>query len=698
MLATLSRARGEAVEALKRWSPILAPGLVLLLAFSLRTTGVEVVEALEEKVFDVFQVLKPRPYQDVPVRVLDIDDASLERLGPWPWPRTRVAELIARLQALGAKTIALDIIFSEPDQLSPEQILKNLPPGAEFAALQSKLSQLPRHDDLLAEAVAKTPVVTGFVLVPQANQVQPALKAGFAYAGDSPLSSLGDLPGAIRTLPNIETAAAGNGNLSLVPERDGLVRKVPLLFRRGPTLYPSLVLETLRVYQGASGFVVRSSGSSGTWSLGQHTGISQVKVGNWSIPTDAQGRLRVYYAEPAPERIIPAWELFDPRLPKKSLAQAVVFVGSSSLRLRDLRATPSNPSLPGVDILAQAAEQILLQRFLHRPDWAPGAEFAFALFLGVGLILLLPRLGALWCGLLGLAVTLLVFPLSWYAFISFHWLLNPVFPSLVALLVYLSSSLVSFWRSESERRKLQLFDQLKDELIATVSHDLRGPVSGMIMGCEMLSRDRSNPLTEKQKQTLKVMESSGRKLINFVNNVLDAAKIKAGKMELHCGEVRAQEIVSGIWDLFVLNASVTQKNVVQNIPPDLPSLHADRGKLEQVINNLLGNALKFTPSGGRITLEAQEQGPLVRFCVQDTGPGIAPEDIPKLFKSFSQLELAGPKKIGIKGTGLGLSICRSIVEAHGGTIWVESQQGQGSSFYFTMPQFKSGSSGLPSSS
>jgi len=672
-------------QTLKSRAHLIAPTLLLAGAFLLRFSGSPVVEALQMRVFDAFQAMGPRAYEDAGVRVVDIDEESLARCGPWPWPRGLMARLTDRLRAQGASVIAFDIVFPDPDRVSPVNALKALSATPEVRALLARAKKLEDPDIMFAQAARRAKVVTGFALTAEENQARPARRAGVSYAGDSPLMYLDGFSGAIVNLPAFEAAAAGNGGFSALPEVDGVTRRIPLLYRVGPEVYPSLVIEALRVHKGASSFSVRSSGARGARCFGQHTGISQVRIADLSLPTDSRGRLWLHFTDRAPGRTIAAWRVLEPAGRAPSLKGAVVFVGSSADRLKDIRATPLHPSVAGVEIHAEAAEQALLGRHLRRPDWADGVEAAYMLALGAALIFLLPRLGAAACGAAALAAAAAAFPASWYAFKVFGWLLDPLFPSLVAALVYLASSLIGHLRSEAERRRLEVLDAVKDEMIATVSHDLRGPVNAMIMVVDTMRMGLYGPMTEKQKHNLDLLKASGTKLTSFVSNILDAAKIKAGKMEFHMQDVRPREMLVALTDLYALSASTRGVALECAASADLPPVRADREKIEQVVNNLIGNALKFTAEGGRITVSAERDGRFVRVSVTDTGYGIAPEDIPKLFKKFEQVDLARQREVKLVGTGLGLSICKTVVEAHGGKIWAESEKGRGASFKFTVP-------------
>ncbi len=440
---------------LKRQSQIFFPLFLLGLVILLRVATPETVESLQFKVFDLFQQLKPRAYAEAPVAIVDLDDETLSKVGQWPWPRTQVAQLIARLAGDGASVIAMDMVFAEPDRTSPENILPLWPKTPDLEAVRAPLEKLPHHDNLLAQAIQEARVVTAFGLTGQPNSSRPVQKAGFAFAGDNPAIYLPHFQGAVVNLPALAAAAAGSGSFSILPEKDGVIRRAPLLLCLKDALYPSLVLETLRVAQGASGHMVKSSGSSHEISFGEHTGIVSVKTGNFIIPTDGEGRIWLYDSGSRAERFFPAWKVLAGNFAPGFFTGKIIYVGTSATGLKDLRTTPLTPFAAGVEIHAQLTEQILLQNFLYRPDWAPGLEFLFLLLTGLLIIFLMARAGALGCALVGLSAAGGVCAFSWYAFVQRHWLLDPVLPSAAVLLVYLSSSLVHFLKTESERSQIR---------------------------------------------------------------------------------------------------------------------------------------------------------------------------------------------------------------------------------------------------
>lgn len=434
---------------------VALPAAMLMAAAGLRVADPPGVQQVRHWVFDSYNRIKPRVYEDAPVRIVDIDDASLAKLGQWPWPRTVVARVISRLTALGAATIALDIVFSEPDRTTPKQMLPLWSERADAGLLRGILRKYPDHDEVLARAVARGSVVAGSALLAVDNGILPSKKASFAVAGDAPLPFLYSFKGAVVNLPGIERAAKGSGSFNTIPERDGIIRRVPLLFRAGDRMIPSLAAEALRVVQGATTLYVKSSGASGEKSFGASTGISKIKIGDLVAPTDAHGRVWLYFTKAAPQRTIPAWRIFERDFDPASLAGCILFMGTSAAGLMDQRHTPLNPLAPGVEIHAQVAEQVLLDRFLLRPDWADGAELAFLVVFGALLILLMRRLGAAGGAALALIAGGFAFGSSWWAFSREGFLVDPLFPAGVVLLIYFSSSLIGFLRTEREKAEVR---------------------------------------------------------------------------------------------------------------------------------------------------------------------------------------------------------------------------------------------------
>jgi signal transduction histidine kinase len=218
--------------------------------------------------------------------------------------------------------------------------------------------------------------------------------------------------------------------------------------------------------------------------------------------------------------------------------------------------------------------------------------------------------------------------------------------------------------------------QLREELLAVVSHDLKSPLSTILLNLTMLGRA---PEDEFEKR-LASMRRSAERMNRLVEDLLDMASIDAGHLSVEKQRLGAARLVAEAVEAMQLLATSKSLHLRSEAPSELPAVHADPTRLQQVFANLLGNAIKFTAEGGSIMVRAEASGDLVTFSVKDTGPGIAGEEMSHLFDRFWQV-----KRTARLGTGLGLFIVKGIVEAHGGSVWAESNVGQGSTFSFTIP-------------
>ncbi len=461
------------MKAYVRWIHIIVPLAILIAAIGIRVSLTDIIEEAQLKVFDVYQRIQPRTYEPAPVKFVDLDDETLDKVGQWPWPRTYLADFVARLANAGAAVIAFDMVFAEEDRTSPSNVLPLWPSSPELDALVAKRDALPDHDAVFADVLGQINAVSGFVLTNEVNERQPAIKTSWANSGDDPRPYLPPYQGAVVNLSVIQKAVAGNGSFNLQPEADSIIRRVPLVFRIGDQLHPSLSAEVLRVAQGARTNIIKASGGSGETAYGEHTGLNHIKIGRFPVPTDSLGRLWLHYTDDVPERTIPAWKLFTDTFDNSLVEGMVVVIGTSAAGLSDLRATPLNPALPGALVHVQALEQIFLDYYLDRPDWSFGAEIVYLLVLGLVLIFLLRRLGALWCAIIGVAGIAGAIWFSWFMFTDFRLLLDPIYPSFVVLLIYLAGSLINYLRTEAEKRQVRgafsqylspaLVEQLADE-------------------------------------------------------------------------------------------------------------------------------------------------------------------------------------------------------------------------------------------
>lgn len=263
------------------------------------------LEELRLRTFDLFQLISPRVAEKRPVVIVDIDEESLRKLGQWPWPRTRVAELIDRLTQHGAAAIGFDVIFAEPDRLSPGLAADT------YAALddetRAKLRALPSNDEIMAEAIKRSTVVLGETImsvpVPQ-HEGQP-LPVGLAAIGADPKPFLFSFPGLLRNIPTLDNAAAGRGLFSIIPERDGIVRRVPMVVVYQDRLLPTLTLEMIRAVTRTNTIMTRAD----------DFGIKSVAVpeARLEFPTDGKGRFWIHFSPHDPARFVSAVDVLEGR-------------------------------------------------------------------------------------------------------------------------------------------------------------------------------------------------------------------------------------------------------------------------------------------------------------------------------------------------------------------------------------------------
>ncbi|WP_367121186.1 sensor histidine kinase [Methanomethylovorans sp. PtaU1.Bin093] len=223
----------------------------------------------------------------------------------------------------------------------------------------------------------------------------------------------------------------------------------------------------------------------------------------------------------------------------------------------------------------------------------------------------------------------------------------------------------------------------KNEFLANMSHELRTPLNSIIGFSDAMLEGYSGELSPKQDHYLQHISNSGNQLLNLINGILDIAKIEAGKMELSLGTIYIEPLLTEI--LSALKPLSSKKKIKISIQreKDTNAVVADEAKLKQIIYNLLGNAIKFTPEGEEINICIGTVEKMVRISVIDNGIGISPEDQKKLFRPFTQLDSTYSRRY--QGTGLGLALTKELVELHGGRIWVESEVGKGSKFSFEIP-------------
>ena len=424
-------------------------GLILLAALiGVRYWNPGPVEELRLRGFDFYQTVQPRDAKFRPVVIVDLDEASLKEYGQWPWPRTRVADLVTKLTELGAAAIGFDILFAEPDRTSPS-VIAGTTKGLDDET-RAKLNALPSNDDVLAKAVANSRVVLGRSGdgVPKLD-ASPLDIAGFAIRGPAsnqdPKPYLVAFPVLLGNLPNLENAAAGRGLFSFRPDRDGIVRRAPLAMVADGKLVPALSTELLRVAINKDSPLIRLS----------EGGIISVGVPGYELPTDGNGRVWVYFGRSDRARYVSAKDVLKGTVPRDRFEKRLVLIGTSAVGLLDLKYTPVDSAMPGVEVHAQIIESAFTQTFLRNPLEATLTEMAVMAVMGIGIVTVGPMIGPLAMLIVGALGAAAVIAASWIAFSQYGLLYDAIFPLLAIIAVYAILVFVNYFREQAGRQRVR---------------------------------------------------------------------------------------------------------------------------------------------------------------------------------------------------------------------------------------------------
>jgi adenylate cyclase len=431
--------------------------VLMLAAIAVRIWDPDPIARVRFLVFDTFQKIEPQQYStDLPVRIVKIDDPSIEAIGQWPWSRSVFVKMLDNLQALGAAVVAFDIVFPEPERDSLSDLLTRLPDDPMAKTVLKRLKALPSNDQLLAQAISQQPTVMGIMGVSHATDRKPDPSAAFAHAGDDPLLFVPTYDGIIASIPAVQVAALGSGALNWVPDFDQIVRRIPLVVAIGEVLYPSLAIETLRVVQGASTVLVRSSNSSHDEAFGRQTGISRIRIGEFDVPTDHSGQIWLRYSHSDERRFISARDIIDGTVTSDEIEGRIILVGATASGLLDLRSTPLDAAVPGVEIHAQAIEQMITGIQLWRSDYSTGFELLIIVVGGTLLSWLSYSTGATVGAIGGAFTTSTVVAGSFLAFSKYGFLIDPSYPVIILTIVYLVGTVMLYFLTERERNQVRL--------------------------------------------------------------------------------------------------------------------------------------------------------------------------------------------------------------------------------------------------
>jgi adenylate cyclase len=420
--------------------------LVLLVGLAaLRIGDHPLIQEIRVRTFDTFQRIDPRVKTAHPVTIVDIDEKSLAKFGQWPWPRTRIADLVTNLTKLGAVVIAFDVIFSEPDRLNPDVAADTFHNLDE--EMRARLRALPSNDQVFADAMRRSRVVLGESGIADVlSELDKNLPVtGLAMLGEDPLPFMFNFPGLLRNTPVLENAAAGRGLLTINPERDGIVRRVPMIMQAQDSTMPALTFEMLRVVTGTDTIFIKAD----------KAGIQSIAVKGFSIPTDRNGQLWIHFARRDPSLYVPAVDVLEGRATPDKFDHKLVLIGTSAVGLNDIKTTPVSSAMPGVEIHAQVLEAALTGQLLSQPPYGPLVEFAAAMILGLLVIAFAPAFGPVTLVVVGALFASVLIGTSWYFYTQHRLLVDFTYPLLSTTAIYLTLIFTSFVREQKQRKQIR---------------------------------------------------------------------------------------------------------------------------------------------------------------------------------------------------------------------------------------------------
>lgn len=410
--------------------------------------------------FDTCQRLAPRVRASGPAVIVAVDEPSLARYGQWPWPRQLLAQLVDRIRAADPAVVGLNLLFPEADGFSGTTLASRLPGLA--ARTAAWVASVPDGDQTLGQALAAAPSVIG--LAGLDGPAAMALRGHFTPAvvrGDAPAERVRRYRAVLRSVPEVDGGAAGHALLS-ADVATGVVRRLPLVAAVGDTLVPGLAVEVLRVAAGAPAFSVRSDAG----------GVRAVSVGDVVVPSEPDGTMWIHFTPHDGARFVSAGAVLAGEVAPERLERKLVLVGVTALGLGDQHVTPLGERQPGVEVHAQALENIFDGRVLVRPRWAEWAEAAALVVAGALVVWLTPVVGMLRAALLAFGLGAALLGGSFAAYRELGRLFDGLTPALGLGMVYTATLGGALAEADRQRRALRQRLQEEREAAARLAGEL----------------------------------------------------------------------------------------------------------------------------------------------------------------------------------------------------------------------------------
>lgn len=571
----------------------IAGGLLVLVLLFLYLPAS--LQSLDNRLRDFFFIARGEIPQTGNVVIVDIDERSLRALGQWPWERDVVAKLLNNLADAGAGVIGLDVVFPEKDKSSPAYVNKKL---------GLHLQNPPDYDAIFATTVANTPTILGYVFNMENNStgvIAPEIPAVFIESNAPENTSVLKAKGALLNIPKIQDSAYSSGFFNNIPDDSGMIRSVPLIMSYEDQLYPSLAMEMIRVASGSSQVRVNYG----------ELGVESIVSGDFTIPTDSHGRLFINFRGGAKTfHYISAVDVVENSFDKSLVDGKFVLLGTTSTGLLDLRSMPFDSVYPGVEVHANAIDNILAGDYLVRPSWIMGADLLLIVTIFVGSFLLFNYINAFWIFFVFVAEFISIYFFLNFMLFSEGLIFNVLFPFASLIFAMMLATLMNFFL-ETKQKNL-----IKGKFAAKVSASVMENI---------LENEESQDLQGSEKEVT-ITFSDVRSFTN-ISEAIENPKDLIELMNLYMDpmtEIIMQE--HGTVDKFIGDAIMSYWNAPQNVVE-----HADKAVIASLrqlhalgaLNEKLMNMPKFEKAA---TLFRNANKPLIDIGIGiNTGEAIVGE-------------------------------------------------------------------------
>ena len=464
--------------------------IATLLSLIIYGLGIPFINAMELKAFDFHFLYRGKVEPGNEVVIVAIDQKSIDNLGRWPWPRTRIAELIEKLNGGGAKVIAFDMIFSEPDESLGLGVIKGLKKrlkdkGRDVRSEIDAVEKMADSDARLASVLKNSPsVILGYFFFTSMEEIRhtekqapyliPSRYTSVRYLEKgAPMPDMLTAVGVEENIRIISDAAQDFGYFNIIPDVDGTVRWVPLAVKYNNDFYPHLSIEAVRKYLDSPPLLLNVAGY----------GVDSIQIGNRTLPVDERGRLLINYR--GPHKTFPQYSFSDVlngAVPADAFKNRIVLIGATAIGIYDMRVTPFSGTFPGVEIHANVIDNILKGDFVNRPDWIVVFDVLAILLLGISLSTGIPKMHAVYAMMFTVALVALYILLNNYFFYYWNIWLTTVYP--VIAIVFVSSCVITYQFMTEERKKKQIKEAFSHYVAPSLINEILKDPDKLVLGGE----------------------------------------------------------------------------------------------------------------------------------------------------------------------------------------------------------------------